>query len=40
MQVLGSKEFGKTYLALDMAEKPKFCIVQMYDLLALILDIL
>ncbi|MEH1948718.1 MAG: hypothetical protein V7K77_17460 [Nostoc sp.] len=31
---------SKFWVALDMAQKPKFCIVQMYDLLALILDIL
>lgn len=30
----------KYWVAGDMAQKPKFCIVQMYDLLALILDIL
>lgn len=35
MQVLRSQRFGKTYLAFDMTQKPKFCIVQMYDLLAL-----
>lgn len=40
MQVLGSRGFGKTYLAFESYQKPKFCIVHMYDLLVLILDIL
>jgi hypothetical protein len=40
IQLLGSGKFATTYLAFDMTQKPKFCIVHIYDFLVLILNIL